>query len=82
MLVAEEQRLKEWISIGTQGLSQPVKEWNRYSVAIVLFVIGVLLVFKREIYDKIGKEVSQVTAAAISDPKLVGNVQKLLVAIG
>lgn len=82
VLVAEEQRLKELWSLGTTGLTQPVKEWNRYSWAVVMFVVGVLCLFKREIYDKIGKEVSQVTSAAISDPKLVDNVQKLLVAIG
>lgn len=80
VLVREEARLQQWVDLGITGIKS--QNWNRYSIGIAAGIVTLLVVFKRQIYDTIGKEAAELTGAAISDPKLLERVQQLIVAIG
>lgn len=80
VLVREEARVQQWVDLGITGIKS--QTWNRYSIGVACAIVALLVVFKRQIYDRIGKEAAELTGAAISDPKLVDRVQQLIVAIG
>lgn len=84
VLVREEARLQQWLDLGLTGIK--TRQWDRYSIGVtVAIVAGVMTLaaeFKKEIYDKIGKEAAELTGAAISDPNLQKRVQQLLTDIG
>eukprot|EP01043_Picozoa_sp_COSAG02_P051407 COSAG02_NODE_5407_length_4354_cov_7.370623_1_plen_303_part_00 len=84
VLVREEARLQQWLDLGITGIK--TRQWDRYSIGVaVAIVAGVMTLaaeFKKEIYDKIGKEAAELTGAAISDPNLQKRVQQLLTDIG
>ena len=80
VLVREEARLQQWVDLGITGIKS--QNWNRYSIGIAAGIATLVVVFKRQIYDTIGKEAAELTGAAISDPKLLERVQQLIVAIG
>ncbi len=84
VLVREEARLQQWLDLGFTGIK--TRQWDRYSIGIaVAIAAGIMTLaveFKKEIYDKIGKEAAELTGAAISDPNLQKRVQQLLTDIG
>ena len=80
VLVREEARLQQWIDLGVTGIKS--KQWNQYSIGIAAGIMTLAVVFKRQIYDTIGREAAELTETAISDPKLVDRVKQLIIAIG